>query len=101
MVSRCRTAISVTRGSSSRIRLGVNPFDTRVRRRKWSGSSIAKNDMVLEACGPRDAGSSETPSRLDSVVLLRKPWCTSWCRDSAQKPSSSLWYSGASSRSRL
>ena len=51
--------------------------------------------MVLEACGPLDAGSSETPKRLDNVVLLRKPWCTSACRESAQKPSSSLRYSGA------
>ena len=50
---------------------------------------------------PREIGSSETPSRLDSVVLLRKPASTSACRDNAQKPSSSLWYSGASSRSRL
>ena len=43
---------------------------------------MARNDMVLAACGPRDAGSSETPNLLDSVVLLRNPWCTSACRDS-------------------
>ena len=29
--------------------------------------------MVLDACGPREAGSSETPNLLDNVVLLRKP----------------------------
>ncbi len=46
--------------------------------------------MVLEACGPREAGSSETPYLLDSVVLLRNPWMTSECRDSAQNLSSSL-----------
>ena len=61
---------------------------------------MARNDIVLWACGPRDTGSSETPNLLDSVVLLRKPCSTSWCRDSAQKPSSSLRYSGASSRNR-
>ncbi len=70
-------AISVTRGSSSRIRLGVKPFETSVRSRRWAGSSIARNDIVLDACGPRDAGSSETPYLLESVVLLRNPCSTS------------------------
>ena len=86
---------------ADRIRRGVKPFDTSVRSRRWAGSSIARNDIVFDACGPRDTGSSDTPSRLDSEVLLRKPCHTSWCRDKAQKFSSSLRYSGASSRNLL
>ena len=100
IASRWRVAISVTRGSSSRMRRGVNPLDTSVRSRRWSGSSMARKDIVFDACGPRDAGSSETPNLFDNVVLLRNPCNTSWCRESAQNPSSSLRYSGASSRSR-
>lgn len=57
--------------------------------------------MVRYASGVRDIGSSDTPSLLESSVLLREPLCTSACRVNAQKFSSSLRYSGASSRSRL
>ena len=57
--------------------------------------------MVFDACGPRETGSSETPSRLDSVVLLRKPCQHVGVPGQSPEPSSSLRYSGASSRSRL
>src|SRR3984893_13978548 len=75
------------------MRLGVKPFDTRVRSRRCAGSSMARNDMVLAACGPLDAGSSEPPYLLDSVVLLRKPWCTSACGASTHAPASLLLWS--------
>ena len=53
----------------------VKPFDTRVRNRRWPGSSMARNDMVRCASGVREMGSSATPSLLDNAVLLRNPWC--------------------------
>jgi microcompartment protein CcmK/EutM len=64
------------------------------------GSPIVRIDITRCACGPREAGSSETPSALDSTVLLRNPSSTSPWRDSAQNFSSSLRYTGASSRNR-
>jgi hypothetical protein len=56
--------------------------------------------MVLWACGPDASLSSDTPSADENRALSRNPADTSACRDSAQKPSSSLRYSGASVRSR-
>ncbi|SKV34330.1 Uncharacterised protein [Mycobacteroides abscessus subsp. abscessus] len=88
--SRCVRASATTCPSSSRILLGVNPFDTSVRSRRCSGSSMARNDMTSLACGPKDALSMETPLALESASLFRKPCSTSWCRDSAQNFSSSL-----------
>ena len=72
------------------MRRGVKPLDTRVRNRRWAGSSIARNDMVRYASVVREIGSSETPSLLESAVLLRNPLCTSACRVSAQKLRSSF-----------
>ena len=56
--------------------------------------------MVLCACGPQADGSSETPLALENRDGSRNAATTSSWRESAQKSSSSLRYSGASSRSR-
>ena len=88
------------RGSSSATRRGVKPRDTRPRMRPCIGGSIARNDIVLCACGPDAEGSSETPCEDEKRALSRNASITSAWRDSAQKPSASLRYSGASARSR-
>ena len=61
---------------------------------------MPRNDIVLYACGPDAAGSSETPWEFEKWVESRNPDMTSAWRDNAQKPRSALWYTGASSRSR-
>ena len=87
MTSRCLTASSVTRGSNSRIRRGVKPLETRVRRLRCAGSSMARKDMVFDACGPR--GTSDPARRQTgwtASCCCGSPGSTSWWRDRAQKP---------------
>ena len=66
-------ASSRMRGSSSAIRRGVKPRDTSARMRVWRGGSMARNDIMACARGCDDAGSSETPLRLEKRVMSRKP----------------------------
>ncbi|GAA4370399.1 hypothetical protein GCM10023088_21670 [Actinomadura verrucosospora] len=68
----------------------MNPLDTRARIRVWRGGSSARNDIVRGAWGPQALGSTETPWELEKVAWSRKAADTSACRDSAQKPISSL-----------
>ena len=69
----------------------VNPLLTNLRSRACRGSSIARKDMVLYACGPYAAGSRETPIAFEKTSGARNASRTSECLLRAQNPSSGLW----------
>ena len=76
--------------SISATRRGVKPRDTSARMRVWRGGSMARNDMVLWACGPEAALSRLTPWELENRAESRNAALTSPWRDRAQNPSWSL-----------
>ncbi len=89
-------ALSRTNGSSAAIRRGVKAPFTSLRCHRCSGSSITMSRGV-----PTVVRSRVTPPALLNVVASACAAETSSWRESAQKPISSLWYTGAESRSSL
>ena len=98
--SRCSRAMARMSASIAATLDGVKPLPTSERMRVCRGGSRARNDMNLWASGPKALGSSETPLALEKPSRLRKAASTSSWRESAQKSSSSLRYTGASARIR-